>query len=183
MNAPHLHLLVNHLPLFATLFAVALVAAGLYWKEQPVTKAGLIFAVVAGVGAFVAAQTGERAAEVVEHLPAVSETTIEAHEEAGKAAMWASVIFGASALVALAVPERMPGIKMVATVGSLAMALVAFALIARAAYLGGFIRHTEISGGTLSVLIPENAGAHVRDRAPTPGSPTPKGRPSLDSTP
>ena len=145
MNAAHLHLLVNHLPLFAALFAGALIAVGLWQAREALTDAGLVLAVVAAIGAFTAAQTGERAEEIVEGLPAVAEATIESHEEAAEAAVFTTILLGALALTALALPARMVRTKRVATLGSLVLAVVAFGLVGRTANLGGMIRHTEIS--------------------------------------
>lgn len=148
MNAAHLHLLVNHLPLFAALFAGLLIAAGMLRKHEPLTKAGLVLAVVAAAGAFTAARTGEAAEEVVEGIAAVTETAIEAHEEAAEAAVLSAIAFGTVALLALVLPTRMAGAKRAATLGSLVLAVAAFGLVGRAANLGGMIRHTEISSTT-----------------------------------
>ncbi len=145
MNAAHLHLMLNHLPLFAALFAGALIAVGSWRAHKALTDAGLVLAVVAALGAFAAVQTGERAEEIVEGLPAVAEATIESHEEAAEAAMFTTVLLGALALTALALPLRMARTKHLATLGSLMLAVVAFGLVGRAANLGGMIRHTEIS--------------------------------------
>jgi uncharacterized membrane protein len=158
VNAAHLHLMVNHLPLFAALFAGALLAAGLLRRHKALSDAGLVLAVVAGMGAFAAAQTGERAEGIVENLPGVTEAAIENHEEAAEAAMFTAIALGVLALAALALPARMAGAKRAATLGSLAVALVAFALVGRAANLGGMIRHTEISDGA-SVLLDGHAEA------------------------
>lgn len=157
MNAAHLHLMVNHLPLFAALFAAALLAVGVLRKHKPLTDAGLVLAVVAGLGAFAAAQTGERAEEIAEGLPAVTEASIESHEEAAEAAMFTSIALGVLALTALAVPARMAGAKRAATLGSLVFAVAAFALVGRAANRGGMIRHTEISDVTAAGEVDSEA--------------------------
>ncbi len=163
MNAAHLHLMVNHLPLFAALFAGALLAVGLLRKHKPLTDAGLVLAVIAGLGAFAAAQTGHRAEEIAEGLPAVTESSIESHEEAAEAALFTSIALGVLALAALAVPARMAGAKRAATLGSLVFALAAFALVGRAANLGGMIRHTEISDGAAATSSGEAGEEHEED--------------------
>jgi hypothetical protein len=145
MNAAHFHLIVNHLPLFTALFGGVILAVGLLLKQQALTRAGLAFAVLTGIGAFVAVESGERAEEIVEEVAGVVESTIHDHEEAAEVAMFASILLGVLALAALAVPERHAAFKRGATLGSLALTLVALGLIGRAANLGGFIRHTEIS--------------------------------------
>ena len=145
MNAAHFHLIVNHLPLFAALFGGSILAVGLLRKQDALTKAGLMLAVLTGIAAFVAVQSGERAEEIAEDLAGVVESTILEHEEAAEAALFASILLGVAALAALIAPERHAAFKRGATIGSLVLTLVAFGLIGRAANLGGFIRHTEIS--------------------------------------
>ncbi len=148
MNAAHLHLMVNHMPLFAVFFGGLLLAAGMLLKQKALVSAGLVLALIAAVGAFVAVETGEGAEEIVEEIPGVVRQNIHDHQEAGEAAMWTTVVLGLFAAAALAVPARMAGAKRAATIGSLVLALVAFAMVARAANLGGYIRHPEITSGS-----------------------------------
>jgi uncharacterized membrane protein len=152
MNAAHLHLLVNHLPLFATLFAGAILAFGLYRNVSALVNVGLVLALVAGVGAFAASQTGERAEAIVEDLPGVTEMAIHEHEDAAEAATWAAIITGLLALGGLALPDRAHRSQRLAAMATLALTIVTFVLVARAANLGGVIRHTEISGSVSATL-------------------------------
>lgn len=145
MNAAHFHLIVNHMPLFAALFGGLILAAGVLRKQEALAKVGLLLAVLTGVGAFVAVESGESAEEIAEEIAMVTESAIHEHEEAAEVALFASILLGVVALTALAVPEKYAAVKRAATIGSLAMTLVAFGLLGRAANLGGFIRHTEIS--------------------------------------
>lgn len=152
MNAAHLHLMVNHLPLFAALFAGAILAFGLYRSLPSLINVGLVLALVAGVGAFIAVQTGERAEGLVEDLPGVTEMAIEEHEEAAEAATWAAILAGLVALGGLALPDRAKRTQRITAMATLALTVVAFALVARAANLGGMIRHTEISDAPTTLL-------------------------------
>jgi uncharacterized membrane protein len=162
MNSAHLHLVVNHLPVFAVLFASALVVAGLAFKKKPLVDAGLVLAVVAAVGALAAVQTGERAEGIVEELAGVSEAMIEQHEEAAEAALLAMLALGAVAVLSLAAPARMARAKTATTWVSLALTFLAFGLVARAANLGGMIRHTEISD-VGAPLFPSEVPSHDGD--------------------
>jgi uncharacterized membrane protein len=146
MNAAHLHLMVNHLPVFASFFAAALIVAGLAFAKKPLADAGLVLAIVAAFGALAAVQTGERAEDIVESHPAVAEATIHAHEEAAEAAMLSMVALGVLAFGALVTPLRMGTLKRTATWATLVLALVSFGMVGRAANLGGLIRHPEITG-------------------------------------
>lgn len=162
MNGVHFHLVVNHLPLFAALFGGLILAVGLLLKQQALTKAGLAFAVLTGIGAFVAVESGERAEEIAHEVAGVVDSTIHDHEEAAEVALFASILLGVVALAALAVPERHSAFKRSATIGSLALTLVALGLIGRAANLGGFIRHTEISEVSTERSI-DSRGGEVED--------------------
>jgi len=153
MNAAHLHLMVNHLPVFGALFAGCILAYGLYRSLPALVNVGLVLALAAGIGAFVASQTGERAEGIVEDLPGVTEMAIHEHEEAAEAATWAAIVTGLLALVGLALPDRAHRVQRLVAMATLALTVVTFALVARAANLGGMIRHTEISA-----LAPPAAG-------------------------
>jgi uncharacterized membrane protein len=156
MNAAHIHLMVNHTPLFAALFGGALLMFGLWRRHSALLNVGLVLAIVAGLGAVAAVQTGEAAEEIVEGLSGVAEATIESHEEAAEAAMASAIALAALALVALAVPSRLARAKRAAATGSLALAVLTFGLVARTANLGGEIRHPEIANGA-SVLESDEA--------------------------
>jgi hypothetical protein len=79
----------------------------------------------------------------VEHLPAVIHDDIEEHEDAGKFALISVLIAGAVALAALFIPKRS---RMLSRV-TLILAIWAFSVVARTAWLGGQIRHSEIHPG------------------------------------
>ncbi len=144
MNAAHLHLLVNHAGLFATLFGGALLGVGMYWNQKALVKAGLLMAVVAAVAAIAAVQTGEGAEEIVEHLAGVSESAIAAHEEAAELAQVTSIVLGILAGIALLGSERWPTIGRLAVIGAFGMTMAVFGATAYAANLGGRIRHAEV---------------------------------------
>lgn len=152
MNAAHLHLVVNHLPVFAGLFGGLLLATGLLARKKLLADPGLVLAVIAALGAFLAVQTGERAEEVLEGYAGVSEATIHEHEEAAEIATAAAVVMGFLALTPLVLPGRAAAPKRWATVGALTLTVLAFGLVARAANLGGQVRHPEIANGATVLL-------------------------------
>jgi hypothetical protein len=157
MNAAHLHLMVNHAGLFATLFGGMILAVGMYRRQPPLVKAGLVLAVFGGLSAVVAVQTGERAEGVIEAIPGISADAIEDHEEAAELAQTASILLAAVALAALVLPKRRPTLGRVAVLGSLWMAMVVFGLTARVATLGGRIRHPEVVEAETASSIDEHA--------------------------
>ena len=146
MNDVHLHLLVNHVPVLGTVFALLVGTYALARRQPDVLRVALGVLVICGAGSFAATQTGERAEEVVEDLPGVSEALIHEHEEAAEAANIASIALAVLALGALVWRRRQPDVGTVPAVVLLVGALATAGLMARAANAGGEIRHPEIRG-------------------------------------
>ncbi len=143
LNAAHLHLLLNHVPILGAVVAALLLTLALFVRRQVLTKAALWFLAVAGVVSVPVYFSGEAAEDIVEELGA-AHAVIESHEEA---ALLTLIALGALGLLAVGflwwtslqyeVPRWVTGTMWIlATVGAV--------LAARTAYLGGQIRHTEI---------------------------------------
>lgn len=143
LNAAHVHLVLNHIPILCFGFGLLLLAWGRWRRSDEVRRAGLALFVLAGlvsIGVFFA---GEGAEDVVEGLAGVSHDLIEAHEETGALAMIASVTVGLFAGFAL-IPYREAALPRWVKVASTLGALVAFAVLTYAAFQGGQIRHDEL---------------------------------------
>ncbi|MEZ5331941.1 MAG: hypothetical protein R2991_07770 [Thermoanaerobaculia bacterium] len=143
LGAPHLHLMLNHLPVLAAPFALALGAIG-WWRHQDVLMhAALATLVVVGASGWAAHWTGEEAEEVVEELDGVSHQRIHEHEEAAEGAMYGGLVVGALAAILLWAGRRRALHR-----GAVAVLLILTALLsgwlAYTANLGGEIRHPEI---------------------------------------
>jgi hypothetical protein len=163
MNWAHIHLIINHGPVVGSLMGLALLGGGLLWRSQDIVRAALV--IFAGVGLLAAAvvQTGERAEEEIEDLAGVSETTIEPHEEAAELAAIGLEALGLVALVGLVAfrsPRRVPGwFALVVLLAAVAPAV----LVARAANLGGQIRHPEITAPAAETSAPGVEDAESRE--------------------
>src|SRR4051812_5555004 len=96
LNAAHLHIMLNHIPLFGALFAALLIAWGLLRKSEDVLRLGLALGFVVGIATYGVMLTGEPAEHVIEHMAGVSRRLIHAHEEA---ADWATYVIAAAGLV------------------------------------------------------------------------------------
>lgn len=157
MDAAHVHLLLNHVPVLGTIFALALVGYGTVRGSDDVVKASLWTLGAVGVASVAVYLTGEPAEELVGGLPGVSEAILERHEEA---ALWATVGGGAVGALAFlglflyrgaSVPRRFAG-------GALVAALALTGVMGWTANLGGQVRHTEIRPGA--------AGGEAGEAAP-----------------
>ena len=151
MNQAHLHLLLNHLPILGTLFGLLMLAGGFILNNNTVKRTALGMFVFAGLCAIPAYLTGEGAEEVVENLPAVSETLMETHEELANIFLW---VVGGLGLLSLATwyadfksKKTAPllfAVTFVAALGTMVFAQ-------RVGSSGGEIRHTEIRSGATAV--------------------------------
>jgi len=147
MNQAHIHLIVNHVPIMGSLFAVLLLGAGLLRQNDTLTQAGLVAVLLAGLLCLPAQLTGEGAAAIVQDMPRVSRALVWDHAAAAELGFW--VLEGAAALALfslLLLKSASPRARLLAFL-TLAVAAGSFGLLARAANLGGQIRHTEIREG------------------------------------
>lgn len=147
MNQAHLHLLVNHLPIVGSLFALVLLGAGLLRRNASLIQAGLVAVVAAGVLCVPAQLTGGGAAAVVHDMPRVSRALIQTHAQAAEWGFWAVESAAALALFGLLLLKNAsPHARRLAWL-ALAVAALSFGLLARAGSLGGLIGHPEIREG------------------------------------
>lgn len=150
MNAAHLHLILNHLPIVAVPVALVFLLQSFRSESPSSRRFAFLVLMLSALSAVPVFLTGEPAEEVVEHLPGVVESLIEKHEEAGEVALVLSVMTGVLALIGLlldrAVVEasgqsRRLRLSRYAVVLS---ALLAIGALAITANLGGQVRHTEV---------------------------------------
>lgn len=159
MTIVHLHLLLNHIPVVGAIFVVALLATALVRRDSIVARVALWTSALLGIVAIAVYFTGEPAEEAVEHLPGISESVIERHEELALVATTMIAAFGALAFGALMMfrGRSLPRWVIVSSfVGMVAVAGV----MGWTANLGGQIRHTEIAGGVPEAEGGENDGEH-----------------------
>lgn len=146
MNMAHLHLMINHAPVVGIPIAIFILLVGLYMKERGVMNVGLVLAVLVALASIPAYLTGEEAEDVVEKLPGVSESLIEEHEEAAEPALVVTLVAGGIALLSIVAGRIRRELLPKAVVIVVVCLLVSGGLMARAANLGGQIRHPEIMG-------------------------------------
>jgi hypothetical protein len=157
LNAPHLHIAINHLPVvgsiaIALLLFFALLPAGRSYRRFAL--ATLVVVALAGLPAFF---SGEPAEEGIESLVGVEEVRIEQHQDVARTAVIVLELAGAIGLFGLMLFRRraVPGSLLAL---ALAVDLGAVALLARTASLGGEIRHPEIRSGADVLPAPAEAG-------------------------
>jgi uncharacterized membrane protein len=147
MSQVHLHLLITHLPVFGSILGALVLGYGLWTKSSSTKNAAYFLFIISAIGTGVAYLTGEGAEEATEKISGVSENMIKLHEDSAMYALVSLIILGVASIFAL-VETRLKTslIKSTASL-TLILALISFGLVARTGYLGGQIRHTEISTG------------------------------------
>lgn len=147
MNATHVHLILNHVPVFGSIIGLVLLAMASWRKSEELKKTAFGFFVAIALLSAPVYLTGEPAEDAVEPLPGVSKAIIEQHEEAAAIAFTGVVIIGLAGLAGLVASRagRMtPGWFISSMLGA---ALIVATLVGWTAHLGGQVRHTEIRSG------------------------------------
>jgi uncharacterized membrane protein len=146
VNITHLHLLLNHVPTIGTVVALGVLLLAFIRRDEPLKLAGLEVVFVIALITLPAYMTGLAAFQALREQTgvAVSETAMRVHHDAALAGFTVTEFAGFVAWLALWQARRRgrpaAGIVPVTT----ALTIVALLLMARAATLGGEIRHPEI---------------------------------------
>mgnify|MGYP000865172719 CR=1 FL=1 len=149
MNGAHLHLLVNHIPVFAVVMGLAALIWAMVRNSNDMRLAAVCLFVLAGAFGFIAAETGDKAEDIIKHMADISEVAkplIHQHEEAADFANVVAVILAVAAVAMVLIERFKKRFFSICQIAVLVLALTASAAMARTAYLGGLIRHTEIRG-------------------------------------
>src|SRR6476620_7836552 len=81
LSGAHLHLLVNHAPIFGTIFAFALLIASYFTSADVLRKTALVVVVLSAIAGAVADLSGDAAEDAIRGYPGVKRQMIHAHEQ------------------------------------------------------------------------------------------------------
>lgn len=146
MNSVQIHLALTHAPVIISLTGLVMLVAALVLKNNILTRAAYVLIIIAGIAALPVYFSGEGAEEAVEHLPGISESIIEEHEDIAKFSML-SVSVAALLSIAAFFAVKWNAISRILKFSVLLVSLVSAGLMIQTAHLGGKIRHTELSNG------------------------------------
>lgn len=163
MNAAHLHLMLNHVPVFGSIFAALLIGWGLLRKSEEVLRLGLIVAVLIGVATWGVQLTGEPAEHALAGAAGFQRRLAHAHEEAAEISTYVIALSGVLALVTLVLMRRRRSAAKVLAAVTLVVALAGFGLVSRAALLGGEIMHPEARAGWVQPPPPPRPAGMPRE--------------------
>ena len=144
----HLHLLVNHAPIFGSVFACLLLIASYFVAPDIMRRTALIILIVTAIAGVLADKTGEPAEDAIRGYPGVQRKLIHDHEEMAEKAYYLAAALGVVSIGALVRWRRRPVPGGLNTGMVLATAFVSGAMI-YTGLLGGRIRHTEIRPGAV----------------------------------
>lgn len=143
MNAVHWHLVLNHLPLLATFFGMAIVLYGWYRSGEEILRVALALFVFAGITVVPVQYTGGGAEEIAEELEGVNHDDIEHHEEAAETSYYLTILLGLVSLGGLIQSLRAGSLPTWIFWLVVILGLITLASLARTANDGGKIRHPE----------------------------------------
>ena len=155
MNQAHLHLLINHLPVFGSILGAIVLAHALWTKSYQTKIAAYNIFILSAIGAAIAYATGEAAADLVEKIPGILKQNIERHENFALVSLIASIILGTVSIVGLYLTIIKSSLIRTFANVVFFISLINFGLASRTGYLGGLLRHTEISN-SINVSPVEN---------------------------
>jgi len=158
MDAPHIHLLLNHFPTVGFLVGLAVFAAGLARRSDDLIAAGLVALFLTSALSLTTYVSGDDTEQVLKAVPGVSQPLIDAHENAALIALTAMQVIGLLSWITLWRFGSNSRFHRRSLVLVSLFAVAAFALMAIAANLGGHIRHPEIDDAQLLTWIPSLAG-------------------------
>ena len=147
-SAVHVHLAINHSPLYAELFALCLILFGLIKARREFVTAAFVVAIIAALCGIAADLTGDGAADFVTKakppIAGVDTTLIKEHDLAAGYVVISSCITGVLAIVALFIGHRRGARPRWLEVVIAIAILWSLTVVARTAFLGGRIHHPEV---------------------------------------
>jgi hypothetical protein len=147
VNFVHIHLAINHSPLYATLFAFFFLLIGMIIRNRSVATSGLVIAIIAALLALATYFTGDQAADIIKESPpiaGVDKSMIREHELAAGFVLASTGVAALLAIVALFLGRNSPARPRWIEVVVLLVILWSITVIARTALLGGRIHHPEV---------------------------------------
>jgi uncharacterized membrane protein len=150
MTAAHLHLLLNHFPTVAFSIGIGLFVAALFGKNHSLQRVSLVILFLTAALTITTYVSGNDAQQELIESPDLSAALVSAHESAALVAFLFMQLTGFFAWLGLWLWRRAGRLAAWNAAVVLILAVISFGLMARAANMGGDIRHSEIHASTES---------------------------------
>ena len=154
----HVHLLINHFPTIGMILGLGLLLLSFIRKNDHLKKVSLEVLFLIALATMPVYVSGQAAAETLKGQSGVSAEAIVAHNDAALASFIMMEITGFFAWLVLWRMRRIGRPTTGLTYTVLVLAVLTVASVARAANIGGDIRHPEIPGGQYSGLSGQTSG-------------------------
>jgi len=154
----HVHLLINHFPTIGTILGLGLLLLSFIRKNDHLKKVSLEVLFLIALATLPVYVSGQAAAETLKGQSGVSADAIMAHNDAALASFIMMEITGFFAWLVLWRMRRIGWPTTGLTYAVLVLSVLTVAAVARAANIGGDIRHPEISGGQYAGLFGQSSG-------------------------
>src|SRR5215471_16745175 len=142
----HIHLLLNHFPTIAFLIGLVLFLTAFYLKSDYLKRISLGIFLIIALLSIPVYMTGKAAQTAIKDQPGINAVLTETHQDAALLALTFMEITGVLAWIGLWQFRRLSRAAKGNLMSVLVFSIITFALMARAAYIGGEIRHPEITG-------------------------------------
>jgi len=150
LNAAHLHLILNHIPILGSIFITVLFIVGLVYRNVFLQKVSLWFLVVVALFTAATYLTGDKSQDLVQNLPGVSDTMLHLHERAALIGLLLMFVTGIIALAGAFFYRHKPKLPRLLLTAVLVILLLNSGVFAYIGFLGGQILHVEIRPASVS---------------------------------
>jgi uncharacterized membrane protein len=169
MSTMHVHLLLNHFPTVGFVLTLGLFLAGIVARSDHLKRASLVAFIAIALIAIPTYVTGNAAAEKLCIAqpngpcadPSISRPLIERHEGAALLSLLAMMMTAAAAWLGLWEYRRLQRLLNWTIVFIALLSLLALGLVARAANIGGEIRHPEVRVAEVSAASEPTLGRTI----------------------
>ncbi|MBP7822025.1 MAG: hypothetical protein KA010_03820 [Saprospiraceae bacterium] len=147
MDAIHLHLLINHLPIVGIIIGALIFYAGLIRSNRTVLSTGAWVMLISAILSFPTNMSGERAEDASRKLTYIEHDRVEHHEDMAKRFLFSNVGLAVSSLLYLFASKatsRLAGYKFLITIILIIFSISSMYFSIDAGKSGGEIRHEEI---------------------------------------
>lgn len=145
MDLTHLHLVITHLPIYGTILGILVLLYGFMVKSSQTRMAAYFVLLLSAIGGIIAFSTGEAAEDTVKKIEGISRELVHEHEEFAEITIYAVIAQAVVALGALWFTWKKSRLAHAISIATLLVALTCFTMTGWTGYLGGQIRHSEIS--------------------------------------
>lgn len=145
MNAAHLHIILNHIPIIGSLFSIFILLIGIIKNSDDVKKVCMLVVILTSLLTIPTYLSGDKAEGMIEgNYEDVDEQYIHEHEEFALYSFIAMNITGAIALISMFLYKKPKLLPNSFAYFILALLIIVNGMMAYTGNLGGRIHHPEI---------------------------------------